>query len=519
MANGKRAGGIHFSSGLIRIQGGHTIHNHIALCQNTWYINFVLQSSFINRRIIYMRILLLNPMHPAVSSRCHNGGMPPLGLLSIGGPLIDDGHIVRLIDGDIKSIGYQQLAQYAAEWFADAVLIGHSGSTSAHPEALRIAKAIKSLCGSTIVYGGIHPTYHANEILAESPDIDIIVRGEGEQVSADLMKALENHTPLEDIMGLTYKEHNSIRSTPDAPPIANLDNYRIGWELIENWDDYHYWGAGRSAIIQFSRGCPHVCTYCGQRFFWKKWRHRDPIKTASEIALLYHRYRVRFVDLADENPTTSKRLWQQFLEAMIAENVPVQIITTIRASDIVRDADILPLYKKAGFARILLGIETTNLNTQAHIRKNATPETDKKAIQLLRENDILSQAAYVVGFDIETDKDFFHGMCDLVKYDPDQINAMYVTPHHWTPFYAQCTSRKVIEPELSRWDYRHQVLSTAIPPWRVFLWMKLTEAAVQLHPKALWRLVAHRDRNLRRALQWCYGVGLKAWLYEFRRFL
>ena len=45
-----------------------------------------------------MRVLLINPPHPAVSSRCHEGQMPPLGLLAVGGPLIDAGHTVKLID-------------------------------------------------------------------------------------------------------------------------------------------------------------------------------------------------------------------------------------------------------------------------------------------------------------------------------------------------------------------------------------------------------------------------------------
>ena len=36
------------------------------------------------------------------------------------------------------------------------------------------------------------------------------------------------------------------------------------------------------------------------------------------------------------------------------------LVATIRAGDIVRDADILHLYKKAGFSRILMGVETTD---------------------------------------------------------------------------------------------------------------------------------------------------------------
>jgi anaerobic magnesium-protoporphyrin IX monomethyl ester cyclase len=43
----------------------------------------------------------------------------------------------------------------------DLVLIGHSGSTSAHPTARVIAEAIKSSDPKiSIIYGGVFPTYH-----------------------------------------------------------------------------------------------------------------------------------------------------------------------------------------------------------------------------------------------------------------------------------------------------------------------------------------------------------------------
>ena len=99
----------------------------------------------------------------------------------------------------------------------------------------------------------------------------------------------------------------------------------------------------------------------------------------------------------------------------------------------------------------------------------------------------ITQVAYVVGFEEERDFDYLRGLHQLLEYDPDQINAMYVTPHRWTPFYRQCAGRRVVEPDQSRWDYRHLVLATGIPPWRVFLWMKLTEAVLQLRPRALRR--------------------------------
>jgi hypothetical protein len=47
-----------------------------------------------------MRILLINVPHPAIGSRIPREQLPPYGLLCVGGPLIDDGHDVSLLDGE-----------------------------------------------------------------------------------------------------------------------------------------------------------------------------------------------------------------------------------------------------------------------------------------------------------------------------------------------------------------------------------------------------------------------------------
>lgn len=467
-----------------------------------------------------MRVLLVNPPHPAVSSRCHDGRMPPLGLLAVGGPLLDAGYDVRLIDAEFGPLSADEIARVASSWEPDAVFLGHSGSTSAHPTVLRIARTLKSAMPDVwTVYGGVYPTYHAREILDSQRDIDVLVCGEGEATSSRLIATIQAGQSLASVPGIAYRESGVTRINPPAALLGDLDAHRVGWELIEDWDRYQYWGAGRAAVVQFSRGCPHACTYCGQRSFWTRWRHRQPARAAAEIGWLHRNHGVRFVDLADENPTSCPRLWREFLEALIAEHVPVQLVATVRADDIVRDADILPLYKRAGFARILLGVETTNRDTQAKIRKSATEATDREAIRLLRKHDILSQVAYVVGFEQDADRELYRGLRQLLSYDPDLINAMYVTPHRWTPFYREAADRRVVETDPGRWDYRHQVLAAGVPPWRLFLWVKVTELVLQLRPRALRRLFAHRDQTVRRALRWCYGVARRAWLFEVREFL
>jgi anaerobic magnesium-protoporphyrin IX monomethyl ester cyclase len=223
----------------------------------------------------------------------------------------------------------------------------------------------------------------------------------------------------------------------------------------------------------------------------------------------------RSAAIRSQNPTASRQAWQDFLEALIAEDVPLILVGSTRASDIVRDADILHLYKRAGVARLLMGIESTDEETLRQIRKGSTQAIDREAIRLLRKHGIISMAACVTGFAQETDRDYWRTLRQILSYDPDQIQALYATPHRWTPFAQRESNRRVIQPDLNRWDYKHQVLqSDNVPAWRVLFWMKLMESVMQLRPKSICRLLAHPDPGFRAAMRWYYGIGRRVWIYE-----
>ncbi|HEX8552196.1 MAG TPA: magnesium-protoporphyrin IX monomethyl ester anaerobic oxidative cyclase [Abditibacteriaceae bacterium] len=466
-----------------------------------------------------MRILLINPPHTAIGSRVPYEHLPPLGLLAIGGPLVDSGHEVSLLDAEFGPMSVATIVDYARDFAPDAVLLGHSGSTSAHPTVAALTRSLRGAMPRLhIVYGGVFPTYHWRDVLEEETQIDAIVRGEGEETARQLMHALEHGRSLELVPGIAFRKDSAPFATPAAPMIRNLDDYRIGWELIDI-SRYSYWGDRRAVVVQFSRGCPHLCNYCGQRGFWTRWRHRDPKKFAAELAWLAREHGVEVVNFADENPTSSKKVWREFLEALIAEDVNLTIVGSTRADDIVRDADILHVYKKAGVARFLMGMESYDEATLLKIRKGGSISKDREAIRLLREHDILSMATWVVGFEEETDRDYRRGLKQLLSYDPDQIQVMYVTPHRWTPYFRLAASRRVIQLDQRKWDYKHQVLSTQhMAPWRVLLWVKTIELIMQLRPRSLWRLWTHHDLPIRDCIRWYYRVGRRVLFFELDNF-
>jgi anaerobic magnesium-protoporphyrin IX monomethyl ester cyclase len=162
--------------------------------------------------------------------------------------------------------------------------------------------------------------------------------------------------------------------------------------------------------------------------FWKRWRHRNVKKFVDELAWLHDRYAIQFFWLADENPTALKDIWSNVLEEIAQWKLSIGLCASIRAQDIVRDADLLHLYKQAGFLSVLMGVETVTDETITTIRKESSVDDAYKAGRLLRQHNILSIVDYIFGLEHETPRTIWRGLRGLHRYDGDSLNALSLTP-------------------------------------------------------------------------------------------
>jgi anaerobic magnesium-protoporphyrin IX monomethyl ester cyclase len=98
-----------------------------------------------------------------------------------------------------------------------------------------------------------------SEVLNEAPWVDYIIRGEGEEITVNLLRAIANGTDKRDrrhIVGLAFLEDGKVVATPAHPPLKNLDVLSPDWSLL-NWDRYIYTPLNvRVAVPNFARGCP-----------------------------------------------------------------------------------------------------------------------------------------------------------------------------------------------------------------------------------------------------------------------
>jgi anaerobic magnesium-protoporphyrin IX monomethyl ester cyclase len=133
----------------------------------------------------------------------------------------------------------------------------------------------------------------------------------------------------------------------------------------------------------------------------------------------------------------------------------------------------------------------------------------------LRAHGILSIVDYIFGLEQETPGTIWRALRGLLRYDGDFVNALYLTPHAWTPLGRELAGAAIVEPDLWRWDYRHQVVGVRhLSPGQLLLGVKLVELAYHLHPRRLWRLLAAPDRRVRRQLRYCARHIAAVYVYE-----
>ncbi len=466
------------------------------------------------------RIMLLTPRRRFIANRFGLGYQLPLGLVFLGGPLIDAGHVVRLIDNDLYGWDPPRLLDEVTRFRPDIVFLGHTGSTAAHPICMATARALKQRFSHLrIGYGGVYPSYSAEAVLRDCHAIDVVVRGEGEATANDLACAWEEGRSLAGVDGITWRDGEAIRSNRSRPLIRNLDAYRPGWELVD-WPGYTLFGQGRSAGMQFSRGCPLTCTYCGQWGFWRRYRHRSPADFVAQLRILAERYGVRIVWLADENFAADRAATVETLERLAAAELGLSLNINMTAADVVRDSELLPLYKAAGVDYVVMGVEALDDAVVEAVRKNNPFAISQAAVRALRRNRIISLVNLIYGLEEETVAILVARLRRLFALDADILNAVYLTPHHWTAAGRATDPRDVIQPDLGKWTYRNQVLATnRLAPWQLFTLVKMTEALYHLRPRGLLRLICGGDRRVRRILRSSLAAGVRVVAAEVAEFL
>jgi len=351
----------------------------------------------------------------------------PLNLVYLAGAAHQAGLAVEIYDAMTKGDGYSRIGERLRESKADYV--ASTAITATVNDAIKVLELAKGIRPAAVtILGGVHPTFMYEEVLTSSAAVDYIVCGEGEATLRELLQVLEEGGDPNTVAGLAFRQGDRIVKTEERPRLESIDDLPAAWDLLD-WGDYTYLFIpdSRLGAISTSRGCGLDCAFCSQQKFWQKsWRGRDPQKVADELEHLHTLYGVNVFLLTDEHPTRDRGRWEAFLDAVIAKAMPIYLLMETRAADIIRDHAILRKYRQAGIVWISIGIEAN---------RPAADEA-KQALDLIHEQEIISEASFMLGFPDETSASVKETL-QLAQYcNPDFANFLAVAPWPYSEMYA-----------------------------------------------------------------------------------
>lgn len=468
-----------------------------------------------------MRIVFVHPNYHSGGAEIA-GNWPPAWVAYLAGALktagFDDVHFIDAMTNNISNDSlHQQLAQLQPD------VVGTTSITPSIYVAEEVLKIAQSAAPNALrILGGVHATFMYRQVLSEAPWIDVIVRGEGEEILTALMRAVQAGDWPENrhkIKGLAYIDGGEIMATPAAPTVKELDAITPDWSLLE-WEKYIYVPLNRRvAIPSMARGCPFTCSFCSQWKFWRDYRVRDPKKVVDEIEDLVENHGVGFFILADEEPTINRRKFIEFCNELIARNLPdrVQWGINTRVTDIMRDKDLLGLYRKAGLVHVSLGTEAAAQLKLDQFNKETTVAQNKEAIRLLREADIFTEAQFIVGLDNETPETLEETYRMAWDWQPDLANWSMYTPWPFTPLFQE------LRDQVEVFDYSKYNFVTPIMKPKSMTRGALLEGVLKNYrrfymKKALfhypWRGTGYRRKYLLGCLKAFFRAGVQRQFYD-----
>jgi anaerobic magnesium-protoporphyrin IX monomethyl ester cyclase len=401
------------------------------------------------------------------------GNWPPLQIAYLAGAARKAGHEARIFDAMNKKLTFDDIRTVVEEYQPDFVMsldylpVTGAISTATVPAALEALGVAKSVNPEIVtLIGGPHPTFMFEEMLhAEDNTADYIIRGEGEATIVDLLEKVPQGK-ADEVEGIAYVSDGHVVTTQPRMHIKDLDELVVAWDLLD-WEDYHYnvepWG--RMASVLTSRGCMMGCSFCSQRMFWRgDWRARKPENVVAEMRHLVETHDVEFITLIDAYPTHDIERWEKILDLLVEAKLGVQLLIETRVEDIIRDEAILPKYREAGIIHVYLGAETSSDDMLSSLNKGTTVDQNKQAIDLLKANDIMVEASFMIGFPEETWDSIKATTAEAIRLNPDIAVFPVITPMPFTPLWGEMHDR------IRVFDYaKYNLVDPIIEPYSMSL--------------------------------------------------
>src|SRR5262249_25007142 len=211
--------------------------------------------------------------------------------------------------------------------------------------------------------GGHFPSLSYEQTLELVPELDSVVRFEGEETLLELVDFLSTGRDWHELTGLAYRRGESTIATPMRHLIDDLDSL-----------PYPVRAFRRNAILGryatsmlASRGCARTCSFCSIHMFNRRApgrlvRTRKPAEVAREMRFLLDEHEISIFMFQDDDFPLFGTVWQRWAREFVKElhrnRLPGRVVWKINCRADAVDPDLFVEMRQAGLYMVYMGLES-----------------------------------------------------------------------------------------------------------------------------------------------------------------
>ena len=280
----------------------------------------------------------------------------------------------------------------------------------------------KVLPDCAIWLGGPEVSYDAVQMLEREPEVTGIMRGEGELIFAEVVKAYEMSgaaPELSQIAGITYRDQAGEIRENMPQRLLSMDEVPFYYGDMSDFEN-------RIVYYESSRGCPFSCSYCLSSIDKSvRFRNLDKVKQELNFFLEHRVPQVKFVDRTFNcRKEHTMGIWQHILDH---DNGITNFHFEVSAD--LFDEDELALIGKMrpGLIQLEIGVQSTNPNTIGEIRRKMNLEKLKLAVARVQSyRNTHQHLDLIAGLPFENMESFLTSFDDVYRMKPDQLQLGFL---------------------------------------------------------------------------------------------
>jgi len=359
---------------------------------------------------------------------------PPLNLAYLAAIAEQEGHTVKIIDGQVERMSPEEVLAASSEFSPD--LIGMTATTTFFHILTEMAERFKvTFPRIPLAVGGPHITMLKEQ--AFLPCFDFGFVGAAEVSWPEFLRCYERKEDVSGIRGIIYRSGDKVIFTGPAEPLEDVDTIPFPARHLLKTRTYRIGtlqGTKPFATIMTTRGCPFECIFCSTEVFGARVRKRSPRSVVDEMISINKEFDIKHFIFLDDTLTLDRDHIIQICDLIIKEGLEVTLDGSTRANLV--DEEVVAKLASAGMIRISFGLESANPEIRKIMRKEVPLDSYVTANRITNKYGIETLNSCMIGLPgetVETIKEtmrFLRGSREI-----KQANLSIAVPYPGTELY------------------------------------------------------------------------------------